>query len=86
MTGFPTQLATIPDVDRPYLDVGSGHVSRITGVSDEDMPLIVELFRVWRKKYPRNLIRSSYYDAHERFKDFGISIPSKIKARAEAMI
>lgn len=50
------------------------------------MPIIHELLRVWREKYPRNLIRGAYYDCKERFKDFGISIPDQIKNKVEAMI
>jgi hypothetical protein len=50
------------------------------------MPIIQELLRVWREKYPRNLIRGAYYDCKERFKDFGISIPDQIKNKVEAMI
>ena len=40
-----------------YLDTASGNVGTILGVDDEDMPIIHELLRVWREKYPRNLIR-----------------------------
>jgi hypothetical protein len=69
-----------------YLDTASGNVGTILGVDDEDMPIIHELLRVWREKYPRNLIRGAYYDCKERFKDFGISIPDQIKNRVEAMI
>ena len=50
------------------------------------MPIIHELLRVWREKYPHNLIRGAYYDCKERFKDFGISIPDQIKNKVEAMI
>ncbi|WP_428886436.1 phage portal protein [Bifidobacterium dentium] len=69
-----------------YLDVASGNITSIKGVDDEDMPVIRELLRVWREKYPRNLIRGAYYDCKERFKDFGISIPDQIKNKVEAMI
>lgn len=81
------QLAQAPKFTGPnILDVASGTVNAIHGVDDEDMPVIRELLRVWRDKYPRNLIRSAYYDCHERFKDFGISIPDQIKNKVEAMI
>ena len=69
-----------------YLDTASGNVGTILGVDDEDMPIIHKLLRVWREKYPRNLIRGAYYDCKERFKDFGISIPDQIKNKVEAMI
>ncbi|WP_370610178.1 hypothetical protein [Bifidobacterium longum] len=60
-------------VKRP-LDVNSLGVAGIDGVDDEDMPMIRALCKVWRGRYPYNLIRSSYYFARYRFKDFGISI------------
>ena len=69
-----------------YLDTASSGLNSIQGVDEEDMPVIRELLRVWRKKYPRNLIRGAYYDCKERFKDFGISIPDQIKNNVEAMI
>lgn len=69
-----------------YLAMESSYVPGILGVDDEDMPTIRELLHVWRNKYPRNLIRSAYYDCKERFKDFGISIPDQIKTNVQAMI
>lgn len=69
-----------------YLAVESSDIPDIAGVDDEDMPTIRELLKVWRDKYPRNLIRSAYYDAKERFNDFGISIPDQIKNNVRAMI
>lgn len=47
-------------VKRP-LDVNSLDVAGIDGVDDEDMPTIRALCKVWRDRYPYNLIRSSYY-------------------------
>lgn len=82
-----TTISTAPKfTGSSYLDTASGNVGTILGVDDEDMPIIHELLRVWREKYPRNLIRGAYYDCKERFKDFGISIPDQIKNKVEAMI
>ena len=82
-----TTISTAPKfTGSSYLDTASGNIGTIIGVDDEDMPIIHELLRVWREKYPRNLIRGAYYDCKERFKDFGISIPDQIKNKVEAMI
>nr|MCW1092222.1 hypothetical protein [Streptococcus anginosus] len=48
--------------------------------------MIRQLARVWSAKYPRNLLRSEYYAAKNRLKDFGIGIPNRISAQASAMI
>ena len=72
-------------VKRP-LDVNSLDVAGIDGVDDEDMPTIRALCKVWRDRYPYNLIRSSYYFARYRFKDFGISIPDRIRANVSACV
>ena len=71
-------------VRRP-LDVNSLDVAGIDGVDDEDMPTICALCKVWRDRYPYNLIRSSYYFARYRFKDFGISIPDRIRANVRRL-
>lgn len=64
----------------------SSHVGRIKDIPDDDMNTINELFTVWRDKYPRNLLRSAYYGARERFNDFKVSIPPQIAQRAQATI
>lgn len=46
---------------------------------DADRDLFVELWKTWAAKQPRNLIRSVYYDTHSALKDFGISIPPRMK-------
>lgn len=68
------------------LDVASLDATALAGVPDDDMELIRALMRVWRRRYPRNLIRSGYFNAREGFKDFGIAIPDRIKARVSACI
>ena len=72
-------------VKRP-LDVNSLGAASIDGVDDADMPMIRALCKVWRDRYPYNLIRSSYYFARYRFKDFGISIPDRIRANVSACV
>jgi hypothetical protein len=64
----------------------SAAVSFVDGVSDDDQNVIRELFEVWRRKYPRNVLRSAYFDAHQEFKDFGIAIPPKIRSRTRAVV
>lgn len=91
MSGFyladGTRVDTAPKVNgSPYLSTSSSHIGPIAGVADEDMGVIRQLLKIWRDKYPRNLIRTAYYDARERFKDFRISIPDSIKAKASPMI
>lgn len=70
----------------PWLSTSSSMIDRIIGVDDGDMDTIRRLLKVWRDKYPRNLIRTAYYDAKERFKDFRISIPDTIKTKVKPMI
>lgn len=69
-----------------YLSIASSWTGRIDGVSDTDMQVIRQLMKVWKDKYPRNILRSSYYNAKERLKDFGISVPDRISGSAKAMI
>lgn len=68
------------------MDVNSLGAASITGVDPEDMPMIRTLCKVWRERYPYNLIRSSYYFARYGFKDFGISIPDRIRASVSACV
>ena len=72
-------------VKRP-LDVNSLGVAGIDGVDEEDMPTIRALCKVWRDRYPYNLIRSSYYFARYQFKDFDISIPDRICPNVSACV
>ena len=82
-----TPVSSAPKITgSSWLDTGSASIGAIGGVDDADMPVIRELLKVWRDKYPRNVIRGAYYDCKERFKDFGISIPDRIKSKVEAMI
>ncbi|NEG96003.1 phage portal protein [Bifidobacterium sp. SMB2] len=65
-----------------YLSTGSSHIRHIAGIPDDDMDDVIRLLDVWRSKYPRNLLRSAFYDAKQRFNNLGISIPNIIAQKA----
>lgn len=44
-----------------------------------DSDLFAECWRVWETKRPRNLLRSAYYDMRDMLRDFGISIPPRMR-------
>ncbi len=67
------------------LDSGTMPYS-VEGLSDAEQSIMRNLSEVWHDRYPSNELRSGYVTAKEQFKDFGISIPGKIKQNAEAMI
>lgn len=79
-------MSSTTSPDTPFLAEESSNISQIDGVDDQDMPIIRELLRTWRKHYAGNILRSSYYAAHERLHDLNISIPDSIKSNAKAMI
>lgn len=45
-----------------------------------DSELLAELIAVWRRKRPRNLTRTVYYDGEAALKDFGISLPPQMRS------
>ncbi|PLS29935.1 phage portal protein [Bifidobacterium margollesii] len=55
-------------------------VRGIAGIDEADWDVVERLLRVWVAKQPGNVLRTLYYDAHERLKDFGISMPGRIKS------
>ena len=60
-------MSSTTSPDTPFLAEESSNISQIDGVDDQDMPIIRELLRTWRKHYSGNILRSSYYDAqHNR--------------------
>ena len=71
---------------RKPLQIESLDVASISGVLDADMDLIRLLAKVWRQKYPNNLLRSSYYYAHEKLNDFGIGVPQSIRSQVKACV
>ena len=50
----------------------------MTNVSDQELDIIRGLVKVWQQKYPRNLLRSVYFDGKMPFKDLGIGVPPQI--------
>lgn len=50
-----------------------------------DAALLGELVQVWEAKRPRNLVRSTYYDGAAPLKDFGISLPPKMRSIEAAL-
>lgn len=61
-------------------------IRAIKGIDEADWDIIERLLRVWLQKQNGNILRSLYYSAHERVKDFGISIPDKIRSNVSVMI
>lgn len=70
----------------PYLSIGSSMIRNIAGVPDDDMDDIRRLLDLWRAKYPRNLLRSAFYDARQRFNNLGISIPNIVADKAGVVV
>lgn len=56
----------------------------VAGVDDTEFDVVKSLFAAWQEKYPRNLIRSSYYDMKVRLKPTG-NIPVEAMQRIEAV-
>ena len=50
-----------------------------------DATLLGELLQVWESKRNRNLVRSVYYDGKAALKDFGISLPPKMRSIEAAL-
>lgn len=50
-----------------------------------DAKLLGELLQVWESKRNRNLVRSAYFDGHAALKDFGISLPPKMRSIEAAL-
>ena len=70
----------------PYLSTGSSSVTHIANVPDNDMTDITRLLELLRNKYPRNLLRSAFYDAKQRFNNLGISIPNIVAQKAGVVV
>ncbi|KFI56576.1 phage portal protein [Bifidobacterium callitrichos] len=70
----------------PYLSIASSQIRHIDGVPDDDMDAIRQLLKVWRDHYPRNLLRSAFYDAKEQFNNLGISIPNIVAQKAGIVV
>lgn len=51
----------------------------------QDADLLDQLLTVWRRKRPRNLTRTVYYDGEAALKDFGISLPPAMRSISAAL-
>ena len=54
-------------------------VSRADGLRPDDAETVRELLDVWRLKRARNLLRSRYYEMHQRPRELGISVPPNLR-------
>lgn len=55
-------------------------------LSHGEADLFTRLLKVWTEKRPRNLLRSTYFEGKQPFRDFGISIPPQIVNRFENVL
>lgn len=58
-----------------YLDM----ISPINGLPDEETAIWKHLVCLWRQKKVRNTLRYEYYTQKQGLKDFGISLPDRLK-------
>lgn len=54
-------------------------ISSVSGLPEEETNMLNELIKVWQNKLTRNEIRSEYYNAKNKLKDLGISIPPPLQ-------
>ncbi|WP_270207986.1 phage portal protein [Eggerthella lenta] len=66
-----------------YYDIP--HAIAVKGLSEDELADLNALLSVWWRKRERNVIRERYYNAHNRLKDLGISIPPPLK-RIETVV
>lgn len=52
---------------------------RVQNASDGEVATIRSLLDVWRRRWPKNVRRSLYYDTEQAFKDLGIALPPQLK-------
>ena len=55
--------------------IGLPSIGTISGLSDDESAILNELWSTWTKKLHRNILRSTYYDHKNLFKNLGIAIP-----------
>lgn len=60
-------------------------VSHVANMPADVEALTVQLFQIWRNKYPRNLLRSRYFNAVEELKNLNISVPTKVADKVRAV-
>lgn len=81
MTASDSEIQSLYGLDR---DPAAATVARSrpapkVELEGAELALFAELWKTWDAKRARNLIRSAYYDMHSMLKDFGISIPPRMR-------
>jgi hypothetical protein len=51
----------------------------VADATDAEVSAVRDLWKVWREKQPRNLLRSVYYDGKAPIRDLGIAIPPSMR-------
>lgn len=54
-------------------------LSSVDGLPQEELEILKELLSIWGEKLENNIKRNEYYDAHNKLKDLGISIPPALQ-------
>ncbi|KAA8831701.1 phage portal protein [Bifidobacterium tissieri] len=73
-----SELATASG-GKPFLAFDSlPSIRGIQDIDEADWDVCERLLKVWIDKNPGNSLRSLYYNAHQRLKDFGITVPNRI--------
>lgn len=62
----------------PILSGNIVNIGRINGLDGADSIMVERLLKVWQAKYPRNLLRSRFYDAKQRFQNLRIAVPDDL--------
>ena len=52
----------------------------IENLPDKDKAILQQLLSEWSKKRYRNVLRTTYYEGKQLFRDFGISIPPQLRS------
>lgn len=67
-----------PMTGMPQLSGNVANITSITGMDRTDLDTTMRLLKVWRAKYPRNLLRTRFYDAKQRFRNLQIAVPNTV--------
>lgn len=52
---------------------------KVMNVYPNELEMIKSLLEEWRRRWPKNVQRSLYYDTEQAFKDLGIALPPQLK-------